>query len=260
MINKEPLKLTLITSGFDHVTASFHLLPEKPSAIVEIDEWTAVQRLKRFVRKVLRVFAKNSFPDCEKYCRKHKIQYRRLQYNERVKLGQLLSSLSTNLLITYKCPVIPMDALNGLSHGGINLHDSYLPNYRGGSPLFWQVVNNEATIGCTVHYLSKDFDGGDILEQVEIERPNGWHHADICHLVNFGQGVPLLVKSIADIANGTVMAKKQLCTGEEKKAPNCNWREWRKILSERRMTTRHIHSIDCFIGDAVTPRTQPPVI
>ena len=56
-------------------------------------------------------------------------------------------------MVTYNCPLIPIDTISHVSHGAINLHDSFLPNYRGGNPLFWQVINNEDEIGFSIHYL-----------------------------------------------------------------------------------------------------------
>lgn len=47
--------------------------------------------------------------------------------------------------------------------GSINLHAGPLPKYRGGSPLNWQIINNENKIGISIIKLNKKIDGGKIL-------------------------------------------------------------------------------------------------
>jgi len=50
----------------------------------------------------------------------------------------------------------------------INIHLSLLPAYRGRHPLHWALINGKKKTGYTIHYMNKDFDGGDILFQQEI--------------------------------------------------------------------------------------------
>ncbi|MBI4834008.1 MAG: hypothetical protein HY811_04210 [Planctomycetes bacterium] len=52
--------------------------------------------------------------------------------------------------------------------GIINIHPSYLPSYRGISPCFWVLANNEPTTGITAHYLSSGIDVGNITWQEKI--------------------------------------------------------------------------------------------
>jgi methionyl-tRNA formyltransferase len=49
--------------------------------------------------------------------------------------------------------------------GGINLHGSLLPKYRGRSPVNWVLVNGERQTGVTLHYMSEEADAGDIIAQ-----------------------------------------------------------------------------------------------
>lgn len=52
--------------------------------------------------------------------------------------------------------------------GAINIHPSLLPNYRGPTPTHWAIINGESESGVTFHYISEDFDLGDILFQEKI--------------------------------------------------------------------------------------------
>jgi methionyl-tRNA formyltransferase len=53
--------------------------------------------------------------------------------------------------------------------GGINLHGSLLPKYRGRSPVNWVLVNGETQTGVTLHYMTEDPDAGDIIAQHPVD-------------------------------------------------------------------------------------------
>ena len=49
--------------------------------------------------------------------------------------------------------------------GTVNLHYSYLPEYRGPAPLFWEYYDYVLNPGVTLHYMDKGEDTGDIIYQ-----------------------------------------------------------------------------------------------
>ena len=51
----------------------------------------------------------------------------------------------------------------------LNVHPSLLPKYRGVSPIFWVLKNNEKTTGTSIHLLDDGIDTGDIVFQKSIE-------------------------------------------------------------------------------------------
>lgn len=55
--------------------------------------------------------------------------------------------------------------LNIPERGAVNIHSSLLPQYRGISPTFWTLLNDEDQTGLTVHYMDEDLDAGDIILQ-----------------------------------------------------------------------------------------------
>ena len=63
--------------------------------------------------------------------------------------GQILSSatLATSLL------------------GGINLHASLLPKYRGAAPINWAIYNGEERTGCSVIHMTPRVDAGPVIAQ-----------------------------------------------------------------------------------------------
>ena len=50
----------------------------------------------------------------------------------------------------------------------INCHGGDLPNYRGGSPLSWQIINNEKNIFISTLLISKGIDDGKMLLKKKI--------------------------------------------------------------------------------------------
>ena len=52
--------------------------------------------------------------------------------------------------------------------GGMNLHGSLLPRYRGRAPINWVLVNGETETGVTLHQMTTKPDSGDIIAQESL--------------------------------------------------------------------------------------------
>jgi methionyl-tRNA formyltransferase len=61
--------------------------------------------------------------------------------------------------------LIPPDVLEIPPRGGINLHPSLLPRYRGAAPIPRAIAAGETETGVTVLYLAPELDAGDIILQ-----------------------------------------------------------------------------------------------
>lgn len=59
--------------------------------------------------------------------------------------------------------ILKPDALGTTRLGGINLHGSLLPKYRGAAPVQWAVLNGDAETGNTVIQMTPGLDAGPIL-------------------------------------------------------------------------------------------------
>lgn len=60
----------------------------------------------------------------------------------------------------FKTPLLEIPEL-----GCINVHSGPLPQYRGMLPTFWQLLDGKNEVGITVHTMTPEIDGGDILKQ-----------------------------------------------------------------------------------------------
>lgn len=89
----------------------------------------------------------------------------------------------------------------------INVHSSLLPEYRGVSPSFWALLNDEERTGITVHYMAEDLDTGDVIRQ----EPLAIREDDTLHSLNervAERGAEVLRAALEDIRTGSVTAER----------------------------------------------------
>ncbi len=64
--------------------------------------------------------------------------------------------------------MIKEEILNIPRLGAFNMHGSLLPKYRGRVPINWAVLHGEKETGVTLHYMVKQADAGDIVDQEPV--------------------------------------------------------------------------------------------
>ncbi len=81
----------------------------------------------------------------------------------------LIRKLAPDLILSfYYRRILSRELLAIPRLGGINLHGSLLPKYRGRSPVNWVLVNGESETGVTLHYMVEKADAGDIIAQRRV--------------------------------------------------------------------------------------------
>jgi methionyl-tRNA formyltransferase len=65
--------------------------------------------------------------------------------------------------------ILSSDVLAVPAQGGINVHASLLPKYRGAAPVAWAIYHGETRTGVTIIRMSVSLDAGDILAQESID-------------------------------------------------------------------------------------------
>jgi methionyl-tRNA formyltransferase len=104
--------------------------------------------------------------------------------------------------------ILSKDVLATTPHGGINVHASLLPKYRGAAPVAWAIYHGETATGVTIIRMSVRLDAGDILAQAEIgirsRETAGEVEARLATL-----GARLALDVIDQIAAGTAVGFKQ---------------------------------------------------
>lgn len=85
-------------------------------------------------------------------------------------LCQLGTTHAAELLLSIGYPrILPQSVLDASPRGGVNVHPSRLPRYRGPSPFFWQIRLGEVQGGITIHRMTPELDLGPILRQSAID-------------------------------------------------------------------------------------------
>lgn len=97
-----------------------------------------------------------------------------VRYKRFVSWEILADEIRPDLLISSKLNVvIPEWVINLSQFGGINIHPSLLPKYRGLNPWFEAYCAHDLQGGVSIHILSKDFDAGEIIAQGRFNIQHG---------------------------------------------------------------------------------------
>jgi methionyl-tRNA formyltransferase len=81
-----------------------------------------------------------------------------------------LQTLNPDLLVVAAYgQILSKDVLSVPPKGGINVHASLLPKYRGAAPINWAIYHGETQSGVTIIRMSISLDAGDILAQEAID-------------------------------------------------------------------------------------------
>jgi methionyl-tRNA formyltransferase len=104
--------------------------------------------------------------------------------------------------------ILNNDVLSVPPHGGINVHASLLPKYRGAAPIAWAIYHGEKQTGVTIIKMSVSLDAGDMLAQEAVDigpdETAGELEARLAPL-----GAKLAVQVIDQIETGTAKGVKQ---------------------------------------------------
>ena len=92
--------------------------------------------------------------------------------------------------------------------GGINVHPSLLPKYRGPTPIPAAILARDTETGITIQRLALEMDSGGILMQERVTLNGRETTASLSELMSH-KAAQLLLTAIADIADGTVHATPQ---------------------------------------------------
>lgn len=104
--------------------------------------------------------------------------------------------------------IFPSEILNSIKLGFWNLHAGKIPEYRGGSPLNWQLINGESEIGISVLKVTNAIDDGPILGQTTFQIQGLDSIIDL-HKKASTSFSELLLKLLADINHSILHAAPQ---------------------------------------------------
>lgn len=228
------LRLLVITQGVSRVVAPLIASPHQVVGMLEsvprgLSRTPVRFQLYNAARRVARAFSAKP-AGLQQYCKVRGIPFRFLFSSKDDGLVEWIEGVQPDLIVVYGMSCLLSEAVFGKGRlGAINLHPSYLPDYRGPNPDFWQYHDMLTEPGVTIHFIDKGEDTGDILAQKRVHIPLGMRSPDRLDRLVGQEGVALLLQCIDDLARGSARPVKQ-APSETARARNLCRSEHRNII------------------------------
>ena len=122
---------------------------------------------------------------------------------------EVISSLKPDILVTAAYgKIFGPKFLQLFPLGGINLHPSLLPLYRGSSPITTAILNGDKITGITIQQIAQAVDSGDILLQRDISLKGDETTQSLTEYAA-GIGSEMILSVLENINCGNIISVKQ---------------------------------------------------
>ncbi|WP_218671121.1 methionyl-tRNA formyltransferase [Microbispora sp. GKU 823] len=153
-------------------------------------------------------------------------------------LAQALAGYHPDLIVVYGFPwKLSREVLRAARIGVMNIHPSLLPKYRGPLPVQWAVRNGDPEIGVTIHWMTDDFDTGNIIAQ-----KGGIRIAEDPVPAVLWKEVDLLVEDLLDVALENAAAGAPGEPQSDVDATYAGWMEPDFMFIDWARSAREIHN------------------
>jgi len=102
--------------------------------------------------------------------------------------------------------------------GTLNLHKGRVPHYRGMPPAFWEMWNQEPSVGCTVHWVDERLDTGDLVATGEVACEK-FTTLRAMQMQLDDLGVSMLTQAVVDVMAGRSTRAAQSAGGKTHRKP-----------------------------------------
>ncbi|AFU98978.1 GNAT family N-acetyltransferase [Simiduia agarivorans] len=163
---------TPITTAFisTSVSAVLELLYRKSILLLVID---AAPKRPTSQNPLRRILARTQHQSVSDWAYARGVPCIRFLSDNQSTTAEAIRASHADYLISYTAPLFNEEILLAPKKAAVNIHPSLLPDYRGGAPLPWQVLREEAITGASLHLLTMKIDQGAVLAQVQSELPAG---------------------------------------------------------------------------------------
>tara|TARA_B100002051_G_C16715845_1_gene629342 strand:+ start:422 stop:1291 length:870 start_codon:yes stop_codon:yes gene_type:complete len=139
---------------------------------------------KKYIFSKIILSKKNLNIKVLKFLKKNKKKYIIIKKFDK-KASSLIKNLQADIFLVCGFPLIfPEKVLTLPKYGTINCHSGPLPKYRGGSPLNWQIINNEKKFGISIIKINKYIDRGNILFEKKFKLKKNYDINDLHRISN----------------------------------------------------------------------------
>lgn len=234
------MKIILITQGLSRLLLPLINSGHNVVGIIESMPRDFTENKKegflfRLLKKIYSLFNKKH-QTLKNFCEERNIEYTYICKGRDKEIDQWVKNINPDLIVVFSMSQLLRESIfRQPRHGTINMHPSYLPEYRGANPDFWQYYNMEMNPGVTIHYVDKGEDTGDIIYQERVHIPLGTKSPERLDKLITETGVPLMLKAIQAIKEGNAPRQPQTPLSPNDRARNLkpeehakiiNWQEW----------------------------------
>jgi methionyl-tRNA formyltransferase len=218
------MRIIIITQGISRIVMPFL---ESAYTIVGIVE-AASRTMAGYRHKIFKLPWKKSLKSISK---KYHIPYYYMNHGSDEVFQEWVKKSNPDIIVVYSMSqLLKKNIFTIPKYGSINLHPSYLPEYRGPNPGFWTYYNVDLNPGVTVHYIDTCEDTGDIIYQERYTIYLGIKSPDMLDIGINKIGINLLFKALDGIASGTAPRIKQPQNSPTPRARNLKPEEHKTII------------------------------
>ncbi|WP_440948928.1 methionyl-tRNA formyltransferase [Methanosarcina sp. T3] len=164
------------------------------------------------------------------FSRKMQIPYYYLRKGDSKDLEKWVRRVEPDLIVVFSMShLLKENIFNIPLYGTVNIHYSYLPEYRGPNPLFWEYYDYRLDLGVTLHYVDKGEDTGDIICQERVFISPGEKLEATGQKLAYA-GIKLLSETMKALENGSVGLKKQPISAPTPRARKIKPEEYNKLI------------------------------
>ena len=123
------------------------------------------------------------------------------------KIIDILKKIKNSIFVVAGFSQIFKKSILKISKVILNLHAGKIPEYRGGSPLNWQIINNEKYFGLSILKMTKGIDNGPVYLQKKFKLKKQYTIVNLHKIAN--SEFPKMVNKVLNNIHNTT-PKKQL--------------------------------------------------
>ncbi len=165
-----------------------------------------LKKKKANIQKIV-ITKKNLKKDLINFLKKNNLKFILINNLKDKKIKKIMVNSDMGLVCGFP-HIFKQELINLPRYGLLNLHAGKLPKYRGGSPLNWQILNNEKYFSISVIKINKEIDYGDIVSEKKFRLLNKYKIEDLHKIANT-HFPKLLYKSIIKIIRKSKIKKQK---------------------------------------------------
>lgn len=225
------MNIIFFGSTSDSVLVAKHLSKTYPISAVVTQPARPVGREKTITTTSLETWAREQHIPCLTFNREDARPSRFAQESDVV---NALETFKPDILIT-ACfgQKIPTALLERSQHGGLNIHPSLLPRWRGADPVPWTIIAGDAQTGVTISTITDVFDSGAIVAQKKFPVTSN-EMPDTLRTMLFTKGAELLVEILEQYMQGSlspILQQESSATVARKVTREDGYVPWNLVVS-----------------------------